>query len=315
MAQSTARIPVVRAAGVVPWRLRRGRLEVALVHRAAYDDWSWAKGKLDRGEDWAVAAVRETFEETGMRVRLGLPLPGAEYPVGAGIKQVRYWAGTRIGGHGLLEHEIDDIRWLTPAKARKLLTYPRDRDQVEAVVTAYEAGRLDTWPLLVVRHAKAVGRGSWSEEDPLRPLDESGRRRSARMVPLLGAYAPTLLVSSPSLRCHDTMAPFAVTSGTPILTRVGLSEEGYAARPEKLARHLERVLTTGEPTALCTHGPLLPELLTRLAERAEAKPAARTLRRLALANLDKGEVVVASMAGTGADARVVAVDRHRPPRS
>ncbi|HQV84172.1 MAG TPA: NUDIX domain-containing protein, partial [Ornithinibacter sp.] len=70
------RIP---AAGTLPWRLRDGELEVALVHRPRYDDWSWAKGKLDPGEDWAVAAVRETVEETGLVVRLGPPLPEARY--------------------------------------------------------------------------------------------------------------------------------------------------------------------------------------------------------------------------------------------
>ena len=66
---------VIPAAGTVPWRRRRGALEVAVVHRPKYDDWSWAKGKLDPGEDWPVAAVRETREETGLEVRLGLPLP------------------------------------------------------------------------------------------------------------------------------------------------------------------------------------------------------------------------------------------------
>ena len=71
------RIP---AAGTVPWRLRDGTLEVALVHRPRYDDWSWAKGKLDADEDWAVAAVRETDEETGLLVRLGPPLPEAALP-------------------------------------------------------------------------------------------------------------------------------------------------------------------------------------------------------------------------------------------
>ena len=100
---------VVRAAGVVPVRWREGVLQVALVHRAKYDDWSWPKGKLDHGEDFPVAAVRETFEETGLQVRLGRPLPDVRYALQSNgqTKLVRYWVGTVVGGHGRLEHEID----------------------------------------------------------------------------------------------------------------------------------------------------------------------------------------------------------------
>ena len=101
---------VIPAAGTLPWRRRDGRLEVALVHRPKYDDWSWAKGKLDPGELPCVAASRETAEETGLKVRLGLPLPPSEYPVLDSIgrpatKAVHYWAGP---GH----------RWRGQARAR-----------------------------------------------------------------------------------------------------------------------------------------------------------------------------------------------------
>ena len=70
---------VVLAAGTLPWRRRRGQLQVAVVHRPKYDDWSWPKGKLDPGETFPVAAARETAEETGLVVRLGRPLPTSTY--------------------------------------------------------------------------------------------------------------------------------------------------------------------------------------------------------------------------------------------
>ena len=72
---------VIPAAGTLPWRRRRGTLEVALVHRPKYDDWAWAKGKLDPDESWPTAAARETHEETALEVRLGRPLPSAAYTV------------------------------------------------------------------------------------------------------------------------------------------------------------------------------------------------------------------------------------------
>lgn len=308
--------PAVRAAGTLPWRIRGGALEVALVHRVKYDDWSWPKGKLDRGEDWAAAAARETFEETGMQVRLGLPLPTAHYRVNGGAKEVRYWAARRVGGHGRLEHEIDRVRWLRPVKARALLTYRRDRAQLDALVAAHERGELDVWPLLLIRHAKAIGRGSWSEEDPIRPLDGTGRRRAVRIVPLLASYVPADLVSSPSLRCYDTLVPYAVGTASGIRARTGFSEEGYEADPSAAVRHLAEVVSGGAPTALCTHGPLFADLLTSLAPHLPPQSGrlARTLRTLVKKNLDKGEVLVATMSGTGARARILDLERHRPPR-
>lgn len=308
-----------RAAGALLWRRRKGRLQVALVHRPRYDDWAWAKGKLDRGEDVAAAAAREAFEETGLVVRLGVPLPTSTYALPKtgdreARKRVDYWAATVVGGKGRLDHEIDKVAWLSPRRARRRLTYHRDLEQLQALVDLDISGRLDTWTLLVVRHAKALGRKEWSRPDVLRPLSTVGKRRSDRLVPILTAYAPEQVLSSTSTRCHDTVSPFAQSAVVPLRTKRGLSEEGYDVAPDKVHKHLRRTFERGRTVAVCTHGPVLTAILEDLGRRAEGIYVTRVLRRLTATNMDKGEVLACTVLGRGPTARIVAVRRHRIPR-
>jgi 8-oxo-dGTP pyrophosphatase MutT (NUDIX family) len=312
------RIP---AAGTLPWRVREGSLEVALVHRPRYDDWSWAKGKLDPGEEWVVAAVRETDEETGLRVVVGVPLPESRYTLlgrdgTPDDKVVRYWAARVVGGRGRLVNEIDEVAWLDPKSAHDRLDYARDRDQLLAVVRWHQAGVLDTWPLVLVRHAHAVARSEWSgAPDTSRPLDRRGRERARALVPLLDAYRPVRLVCSSSDRCVETVEPYAASVGRRLRLRDGLSEEGHADDPTKAPRHLARLLEQGRPALLCSHGPVLPPILDDLLNRVHPDGDPATPDRLAAARaegLDKGEALVCHLVGTGGDARVVAVERHRP---
>jgi 8-oxo-(d)GTP phosphatase len=313
------RIP---AAGTLPWRLRDGALEVALVHRPRYDDWSWAKGKLDADEEWAVAAVRETDEETGLAVRLGPPLPEARYLVlgrdgTPDDKVVRYWSARVTGGAGRLVNEIDDVVWLDVPSAHSRLDYARDRDQLLALVRLHQTDRLDTWPLVLVRHAQAVPRGSWKGHDPDRPLTPAGRRRSDALVPVLAAYGITRVVTSPSARCVRTVKPYAVSAGARLRTRKAFSEEGFEAEPARAHRHLARLLERGEPALVCTHGPLVPDLLDDLEERLDLdKPASvEVVEAFAEARDDKlvkGEALVCHVVGQGEQARVVAVERQLP---
>ncbi|HKJ12980.1 MAG TPA: NUDIX hydrolase [Ornithinimicrobium sp.] len=309
---------VVRASGVLPWRRKKGRIQVALVHRPRYDDWSWPKGKLERGEDWAAAAARETFEETGMRVRLGPRLPSQSYRLGrdegGSAKRVEYWAGRQIGGSGKLRHEVDKVVWLTPAKAERRLTYARDRDQLRALVAHAETGDLDTWALLVVRHAKATARKSWKKPDMIRPLTTVGKRRAQRLVPILSAYAPEHILTSPSTRCHDTMAPFAQQAVVPLSTKRGFSEEGFEDRPYKVAKHLTNVFHAGRSVAICTHGPVLEAVLDQLSAHSGSRGVQAVFRRIGAASMDKGEILACAVAGRGHEARIVTATRHRIPR-
>lgn len=124
---------LVRAAGGVVGRFDdTGSLQVLLVHRSRYDDWSFPKGKLDEGESFEDAALREVAEETGLICRLDGELTPVRYLDAAGRpKLVRYWRMTSIEGDirdFVFNAEIDDVRWVGLDEADSLLSYRHDRE-------------------------------------------------------------------------------------------------------------------------------------------------------------------------------------------
>jgi 8-oxo-dGTP diphosphatase len=122
--------PEVRAAGGVV--RRDGR--IAVVHRPRYDDWSLPKGKLDPGETWEEAALREVREETGLECELGEELSSTTYHDRKGrFKLVRYWLMDPVECEFAPIDVVDELRWLAPAEAVALLTYPRDQQLVQEV--------------------------------------------------------------------------------------------------------------------------------------------------------------------------------------
>jgi 8-oxo-dGTP pyrophosphatase MutT (NUDIX family) len=127
----------VKASGGVVWRRGERGVEVVVVHRPRYDDWSLPKGKLDPGEGWEQAALREVEEEVGLRCRLGDELPPVGYTDHKGrAKVVRYWLMEPEHDPAFEPNdEVDEMRWLTPEEAAGTLSYPHDgqlvRDAVE----------------------------------------------------------------------------------------------------------------------------------------------------------------------------------------
>ena len=129
----------VRAAGGAVWRWGASDIEVLLIHRPAYDDWTLPKGKVHEYEDEADAALREVTEETGIECELGAELATTRYTDRNGRqKVVRYWA-MEVYGQAAPFHpndEVDKLLWLNVEKAVEKLTYERDRDVLEALMDA-----------------------------------------------------------------------------------------------------------------------------------------------------------------------------------
>jgi 8-oxo-dGTP diphosphatase len=123
----------VKAAGGVVCRREEGGPLVAVAHRPRYDDWSFPKGKLDPGESWEDAARREVREEIGLRCRLGRELAPAEYRVDGGRKVVRYWLMEPESGAFAPNEEVDEVRWLSPDAAERLLSHAHDRELLREV--------------------------------------------------------------------------------------------------------------------------------------------------------------------------------------
>lgn len=272
--------PDVQAAGAVV--TRKGG-DVLLVHRPRYDDWSFPKGKLNRGEHVAVAAVREVGEETGLRIRLGPRLPSQHYPVGrTRMKVVHYWAARVVGDDDvsgyLVNDEIDDVRWVSRKKARTMLHYDFDR---ETLAHADELPR-NTHALVVLRHTKARARKSWKKDDRERPLLALGVTQAQRLVPLLSAYDVSLVASSSSTRCVQTVTPYSERSGWPVVTHDGLSEEDATAA--SVWEVVDDLLHHRECAVLCTHRPVLPTVYDslRLGEKGIEDPKLEPGRMLVI---------------------------------
>lgn len=257
-----ARVTPIRAAGVV--LLRPGPL-VCVLHRPRQDDWSLPKGKLDAGENEVEAARRETIEETGLDVVLGMPLPTQAYKVETRPKTVHYWVGReRSGGPGFTPNrEIDDLRWATPEVAIGMLTYPRDGDLVWAAIAAPV-----TAPLVILRHTDALRRASYrGRVDAERPLTAAGKRHAERLVGILGAFDVRRVYSSDSVRCLDTVRPYAHATQAPIAHEPLLSEEGFTSSQTAAGKRVDQILGDWNPAVLCTHRPVLPDLLDHIADR------------------------------------------------
>jgi 8-oxo-(d)GTP phosphatase len=251
---------LIRAAGAVVSRSApdgAGR-QVLLVHRLKYDDWSLPKGKQEPGEQLPLTAVREVFEEAGARMVLGRRLASVRYQVSGRPKRVHYWSALVAGtdGDAVPNSEVDEIAWLTLAQARQRASYGRDLN----VLDDFARLPADTVPLILARHARAVHKSDWTRQDADRPLDDGGQADAEALARLLVAFAPAArVISSPAVRCMQTIRPYTQLSGAQGQAENSLDISGTDRAVS--AALVEGAVAAGEPAVFCAHRENLPLLL------------------------------------------------------
>jgi len=260
------------AAGAAIWRpaadaardaTEPGDAEVLLVHRPKYDDWSLPKGKSEPGEHILLTAVREVWEETCVRPVLGPRLPTVEYISWGRPKRVSYWSSFSDGHEAAPGSEIDAVAWQPLAQAREQLAGTND----DPVISALRP--VETVPLILVRHASAGRKQDWAGPDAMRPLDARGVADAQELASLMACFAPVArVISSPALRCTETVRPYAGMFGGTVEVEVCLSPYGrtshFSTRTDQvdaLRCLLSALVADRRPVVLCLHRENLPDVL------------------------------------------------------
>lgn len=240
---------VIRAAGGLVFReTPKGRVKVLVAHRPGYDDWGLPKGKGDEGESDAETALREVLEETGFRCRIVSQLPTTRHRANGSIKEVAWFAMKPLpNSPGFkVNSEVDQIRWLAPQSALKLVDYTSD----EYLIATSDFKRLRrTGTVRLLRHALAGARNDWDGDDRARPLNKKGRSQVAAIVENLAGAGIDRVISSPFLRCVETAKPIAKRVGVKLEVDDRLGEDAPPAGTFEVVQEV-----AGYNAVLCTHG-------------------------------------------------------------
>lgn len=251
---------MIRAAGALLWRENSDlKIEIALIHRPRYDDWSLPKGKVEEGETSLRCAFREVIEETGIIPQFGRELGTVEYEEAAGLKRVKYWAARAPRNHQDFEvnEEVDEIRWLSPDDALALATHQSDKEIIENFLTTEP--RTDT--LIILRHTKALERGDWDDDDSKRTLDERGFLQAESLIEHLQPFVLDEIYSSDYIRCVQTVTPLGQARELRITEIPNLNEETFKLDPERSISFANAVKQDEKNILICSHNPVIPTML------------------------------------------------------
>jgi 8-oxo-dGTP diphosphatase len=236
----------------------KGNLKVLVAHRPQYDDWSFPKGKADKGESSAETAVREILEETGLRCRIVAPLTTTRYRVGSGMKEVEWFVMRPLpDSPGFKKNnEVDTIKWMGRKAARKLLDYDHDR----GLITDFDLKKIaETGTIHLLRHATAGNRDNFNGDDRERPLTKKGKAQAKSIAESLREREIERIVTSPYKRCVQTVEPLAKMIGATIEISDALAEGPDIDAAYDLIHNL-----AGANAVLCSHGDVIPAAMNRL---------------------------------------------------
>lgn len=263
---------LIIAAGGVVWReTEDSKIELAIIHRPKYDDWTFPKGKLDAGEELISCAYREIMEETGLDIELGPFLGEVEYTAIDGEKQVSYWAAKALSSSKDFQanNEADLLEWHGFESARTKLTRETDRKILDIFIESpFQAAKM-----ILLRHAKALARSEWQSGDEDRPLDNLGQLQAKRMHAVYQVFGVSQIHTSDAVRCYDTV--IGMTNALkiePVITSK-LSEYTFEKNKDKSLDYAlelaETSRTTGATILLCSHNPVLPRMLERITKKSD----------------------------------------------
>ncbi|PRX12610.1 8-oxo-dGTP diphosphatase [Actinoplanes italicus] len=268
----------IRAAGALLWQGSERVREVVVVHRPR-GDWSFPKGKVDPGEQLVSAVVREVREETGFRIQLGPWLGRTAYVKNGWPKQVDYFSGEVPADSGQVNtfipsDEIDDVRWLPVPVAAGMLSRP---DDVRLLTELEHRVMARSSTLILLQHGGMAGtKADWTGRKSERPLDESGLTAARGFGSMLAAYGPQVLHSADSLRCLQTVEPYASAKDLPVRDTKRLRGKHFDI--DYALRIAGESLDTGESAVICAHTAGLEELFGELCrQRTATRPADTTI--------------------------------------
>ncbi|MBP2379555.1 8-oxo-dGTP diphosphatase [Microbacterium phyllosphaerae] len=305
----------VYAAGAVVWRLIDGKLRILLIHRTKYKDITLPKGKVDPGEMLAETAVREVHEETGIRVSLGVPVGVSRYHLPSSKqKVVHYWAAEATAdairaSTFVPNREIAALEWVSVKKARARLSYPVDLEILDFFAKLVDDGVLRTFPIIALRHAKALSRSDWEGSDAARPLTDRGRQQAKSIVGPLRAFGVRKIVTSDAVRCVQTVTPLAKALDRKTVQTSKISQDAWEDGEDDLRSVIGRRVRSGKPAVLCSHGPVLPGILSEI---ALATGTIRGSYVSSAADLEPAAFSVVHLSASNPGSGIIAIETHIP---
>ncbi len=260
---------IILAAGALVWRKsKEKKIEIAVIHRPKYNDWTIPKGKVELNESSIACAYREVIEETSIETEFGMYLGEVKYQSLDGPKQVSFWSAQVVKENTFTPNsEVDEIKWVEAAKAAKFLSLESDKE----ILSKFNKLKYESKPLVLLRHAKALSRDEWQGDDDDRPLDSLGQMQAKRLLSIYQAFNLEQIHTSDAIRCYDTVEPMAKALGLRLEVSNNLSESAFKKDKEDAFDYARDLIKSDKRALLCSHNPILPKVLNKLTKKSDVE--------------------------------------------